>query len=92
MAWLPRPGYTRHPGDAVRVVLGTAVLALWSDLPPEVRNALSEQARERRSKDRQSEVDGEQADHRPPGWSARCGNHCVISRAALSLRWLKREA
>ena len=28
MAWLPRPGYTRHPGDAVRVVLGTAVLAL----------------------------------------------------------------
>ena len=28
MAWLPRPGYTRHPGDAVRVVLGTAVLAV----------------------------------------------------------------
>jgi glycosyltransferase 2 family protein len=28
MAWLPRPGYTRHPGDAVRVVLGGAVLAL----------------------------------------------------------------
>ena len=28
MAWLPRPGYTRHPGDAVRVVLGSAVLAL----------------------------------------------------------------
>ena len=28
MAWLPRPGYTRHPGDAVRVVLGAAVLAL----------------------------------------------------------------
>ncbi|HXP13801.1 MAG TPA: phosphatase PAP2 family protein, partial [Actinomycetes bacterium] len=28
MAWLPRPGYTRHPGDAVRAVLGGAVLAL----------------------------------------------------------------
>jgi membrane-associated phospholipid phosphatase/predicted Ser/Thr protein kinase len=28
MAWLPRPGYTRHPSDAVRVVLGGAVLAL----------------------------------------------------------------
>jgi glycosyltransferase 2 family protein len=28
MAWLPRPGYTRHPGDAVRVVLGSAVLAV----------------------------------------------------------------
>jgi glycosyltransferase 2 family protein len=28
MAWLPRPGYTRHPGDAVRVVLGGAVLAV----------------------------------------------------------------
>jgi undecaprenyl-diphosphatase len=28
MAWLPRPGYTRHPSDAVRVVLGSAVLAL----------------------------------------------------------------
>jgi membrane-associated phospholipid phosphatase/predicted Ser/Thr protein kinase len=28
MAWLPRPGYTRHPGDAVRVLLGSAVLAL----------------------------------------------------------------
>jgi glycosyltransferase 2 family protein len=28
MAWLPRPGYTRHPGDAVRVVLGAGVLAL----------------------------------------------------------------
>jgi membrane-associated phospholipid phosphatase len=28
MAWLPRPGYSRHPGDALRVVLGTAVLAL----------------------------------------------------------------
>ena len=28
MAWLPRPGYSRHPGDAVRVVLGIAVLAL----------------------------------------------------------------
>jgi undecaprenyl-diphosphatase len=28
MAWLPRPGYSRHPGDAVRVVLGTGVLAL----------------------------------------------------------------
>jgi len=28
MAWLPRPGYTRHPGDAVRVVLGIAVLAV----------------------------------------------------------------
>ncbi|HEV3494817.1 MAG TPA: phosphatase PAP2 family protein, partial [Actinomycetes bacterium] len=28
MAWLPRPGYTRHPGDAVRVVLGAAVLAV----------------------------------------------------------------
>jgi membrane-associated phospholipid phosphatase/predicted Ser/Thr protein kinase len=28
MAWLPRPGYTRHPGDALRVVLGAAVLAM----------------------------------------------------------------
>jgi glycosyltransferase 2 family protein len=28
MAWLPRPGYTRHPSDAVRVVLGAAVLAV----------------------------------------------------------------
>jgi glycosyltransferase 2 family protein len=28
MAWLPRPGYTRHPSDAVRVVLGSAVLAV----------------------------------------------------------------
>jgi len=28
MAWLPRPGYSRHPGDLVRVVLGTAVLAV----------------------------------------------------------------
>jgi glycosyltransferase 2 family protein len=28
MAWLPRPGYTRHPGDALRVVLGGIVLAL----------------------------------------------------------------
>jgi undecaprenyl-diphosphatase len=28
MAWLPRPGYTRHAGDAVRVVLGSAVLAV----------------------------------------------------------------
>jgi glycosyltransferase 2 family protein len=28
MAWLPRPGYTRHPGDAVRVVLGVAVLTV----------------------------------------------------------------
>jgi glycosyltransferase 2 family protein len=28
MAWLPRPGYTRHPSDAVRVVLGGAILAL----------------------------------------------------------------
>jgi len=28
MAWLPRPGYSRHPGDLVRVALGTAVLAL----------------------------------------------------------------
>jgi glycosyltransferase 2 family protein len=28
MAALPRPGYTRHPSDAVRVVLGSAVLAL----------------------------------------------------------------
>jgi membrane-associated phospholipid phosphatase/predicted Ser/Thr protein kinase len=28
MAWLPRPGYTRHAGDAVRVVLGAAVLAV----------------------------------------------------------------
>jgi glycosyltransferase 2 family protein len=28
MAWLPRPGYSRHPGDAVRVALGGAVLAL----------------------------------------------------------------
>jgi glycosyltransferase 2 family protein len=28
MAWLPRPGYSRHPGDAVRVVLGAAILAL----------------------------------------------------------------
>jgi glycosyltransferase 2 family protein len=28
MAWLPRPGYTRHPGDAVRVVLGAGVLTV----------------------------------------------------------------
>jgi membrane-associated phospholipid phosphatase/tRNA A-37 threonylcarbamoyl transferase component Bud32 len=28
MAWLPRPGYSRHPGDLVRVALGTGVLAL----------------------------------------------------------------
>jgi membrane-associated phospholipid phosphatase/tRNA A-37 threonylcarbamoyl transferase component Bud32 len=28
MAWLPRPGYSRHPSDLVRVVLGTAVLAV----------------------------------------------------------------
>jgi undecaprenyl-diphosphatase len=28
MAWLPRPGYSRHPGDAVRVVLGAAILAV----------------------------------------------------------------
>jgi membrane-associated phospholipid phosphatase/predicted Ser/Thr protein kinase len=28
MAWLPRPGYTRHPSDAVRVVLGSAILAV----------------------------------------------------------------
>ena len=28
MARLPRPGYRRHPGDLVRVVLGAAVLAL----------------------------------------------------------------
>jgi glycosyltransferase 2 family protein len=28
MAWLPRPGYTRHPGDALRVVLGGTVLAV----------------------------------------------------------------
>jgi glycosyltransferase 2 family protein len=28
MAWLPRPGYTRHPSDAVRVVLGGAILAV----------------------------------------------------------------
>jgi membrane-associated phospholipid phosphatase/tRNA A-37 threonylcarbamoyl transferase component Bud32 len=28
MAWLPRPGYSRHPGDLVRVGLGTAVLAV----------------------------------------------------------------
>jgi glycosyltransferase 2 family protein len=27
MAWLPRPGYSRHPSDLVRVGLGTAVLA-----------------------------------------------------------------
>jgi undecaprenyl-diphosphatase len=27
MAWLPRPGYSRHPSDLVRVALGTAVLA-----------------------------------------------------------------
>jgi glycosyltransferase 2 family protein len=28
MAWLPRPGSTRHPSDAVRVVLGSAILTL----------------------------------------------------------------
>jgi membrane-associated phospholipid phosphatase len=28
MASLPRPGYSRHPGDAVRVVLGAAILAV----------------------------------------------------------------
>jgi hypothetical protein len=28
MARLPRPGYRRHPGDALRVALGGAVLAL----------------------------------------------------------------
>jgi glycosyltransferase 2 family protein len=28
MAWLPRPGYSRHPGDLVRVALGAAVLAV----------------------------------------------------------------
>jgi membrane-associated phospholipid phosphatase/predicted Ser/Thr protein kinase len=28
MALLPRPGYSRHPSDAVRVVLGGAILAL----------------------------------------------------------------
>jgi undecaprenyl-diphosphatase len=28
MAWLPRPGYSRNPADAVRVVLGGAVLAV----------------------------------------------------------------
>jgi membrane-associated phospholipid phosphatase/tRNA A-37 threonylcarbamoyl transferase component Bud32 len=28
MARLPRPGYTRHPGDAVRVLLGSAILVL----------------------------------------------------------------
>jgi glycosyltransferase 2 family protein len=27
MAWLPRPGYSRHPSDLVRVALGSAVLA-----------------------------------------------------------------
>jgi glycosyltransferase 2 family protein len=28
MARLPQPGYSRHPGDAVRVVLGAAILAV----------------------------------------------------------------
>jgi membrane-associated phospholipid phosphatase/predicted Ser/Thr protein kinase len=28
MAWLPRPGYSRNPADAVRVVLGSAILAV----------------------------------------------------------------
>jgi membrane-associated phospholipid phosphatase len=28
MAWLPRPGYSRHPSDLVRVALGAAVLAM----------------------------------------------------------------
>jgi membrane-associated phospholipid phosphatase/predicted Ser/Thr protein kinase len=28
MAWLPRPGYSRNPADAIRVVLGGAVLAV----------------------------------------------------------------
>jgi membrane-associated phospholipid phosphatase len=28
MAWLPRPGYSRNPADAVRVVLGGAILAV----------------------------------------------------------------
>jgi membrane-associated phospholipid phosphatase/tRNA A-37 threonylcarbamoyl transferase component Bud32 len=28
MAWLPRPGYSRHPSDAIRVVLGSAILAV----------------------------------------------------------------
>jgi undecaprenyl-diphosphatase len=28
MAWLPRPGYSRHPSDLVRVGVGTAVLAV----------------------------------------------------------------
>ncbi|MDF2743506.1 MAG: hypothetical protein K0S88_4883 [Actinomycetia bacterium] len=28
MAWLPRPGYSRNPADAARVVLGAAVLAV----------------------------------------------------------------
>ena len=28
MAWLPRPGYSRHPSDLVRVGLGAAVLAM----------------------------------------------------------------
>ena len=28
MAWLPRPGYSRHPSDLVRVVLGAGILAM----------------------------------------------------------------
>jgi membrane-associated phospholipid phosphatase/tRNA A-37 threonylcarbamoyl transferase component Bud32 len=28
MAWLPRPGYSRHPSDLVRVALGAAILAM----------------------------------------------------------------
>jgi undecaprenyl-diphosphatase len=28
MAWLPRPGYSRNPADAVRVLLGGAILAV----------------------------------------------------------------
>jgi membrane-associated phospholipid phosphatase/tRNA A-37 threonylcarbamoyl transferase component Bud32 len=28
MAWLPRPGYSRHPSDLVRVGLGTVILAM----------------------------------------------------------------
>jgi membrane-associated phospholipid phosphatase/predicted Ser/Thr protein kinase len=28
MAWLPRPGYSRHPSDLVRVALGAGILAM----------------------------------------------------------------
>ncbi len=50
---MPAPGWRRRAASAlihteaeehVPRRLGKAVLALWSDLPPEVRNALFEQA------------------------------------------------